>query len=219
MELNVEQALTYLGVGQDAPAELYQAIKNIAGRLTKTLQPRYAYRVFPIQHALGQVILTGSGVTLSGQTAIRMLAQCSKAALLICTLGTSFDTLLRTEQLRDMSYAVMLNACGSAWVEAGCDEAEQELSDRFPDLYLTDRFSPGYGDLPLDVQPSICTALDAKRRLGVYVTDSFLLNPAKSVTAIIGLSETPQAACIRGCAYCTMNKTCNLHKGGNYCDC
>jgi hypothetical protein len=146
-----------------------------------------------------------------------MLAQCRKAALLACTLGARFDALLRTEQIRDMAQAVILDACGSAFVEQGCDAAEEELKKRFPDLFLTDRFSPGYGDLPLDLQPSICAALDTPRRLGLHVTGSFLLNPGKSVTAVIGLSDGPQMARIRGCAFCAMRERCTLRKGGKTC--
>lgn len=116
-----------------------------------------------------------------------------------------------------MARAVLLDACGSAWVESGCDAAEAQLQRRLPGRYRTDRFSPGYGDLPLQVQPQVCAALDAGRRLGLSVTESLLLNPAKSVTAVIGLSDTPQRARIRGCAYCSMRESCTLRKGGNHC--
>ena len=86
-----------------------------------------------------------------------------------------------------------------------------------PDSFLTDRFSPGYGDLPLSLQPEICSALDAARRLGLHVTEHFLLNPSKSVTAVIGLSDRPQMARIRGCGHCAMYETCALRKGGKRC--
>ncbi|MBQ8851544.1 MAG: methionine synthase, partial [Oscillibacter sp.] len=128
-----------------------------------------------------------------------------------------FDARLRSSQARDMAKAVILNACGSALVEQGCDEAEQEIAGRFPGLYLTDRFSPGYGDLPLTLQPSICAMLDAQRRLGIVVAPSMLMTPGKSVTAVIGLSRTPQMARIRGCGYCSMRETCALRKGGKHC--
>ena len=70
---------------------------------------------------------------------------------------------------------------------------------------------------PLTLQGPVCAALDAQRRLGVTVTPSLLLNPCKTVTAFIGLSETPQMARIRGCAFCSMKDTCKLRKGGKHC--
>ena len=121
-------------------------------------------------------------------------------------------------QARDMAQAVLLDALGSAWVEMGCDAAEKELAARLPGLYLTDRFSPGYGDLPLSVQPEILTATDAMRRLGTQVTQSCLINPRKTVTAVIGIAEEPQPARVRGCAHCSMREMCAYRKEGKTCE-
>ncbi len=217
MKLDIMEALRYLGAGSSPPEVLRRDMEQIAGQLTAAVRPRYAYRVFSTVHEERGVLLREAGILLTGRSAARMLAQCDQAVLLICTLGAGFETMLRAEQARDMARAVMLDACGSAWVESGCNAAEEELAARFPGRYLTDRFSPGYGDLPLALQPAICAALDAGRRVGVQVTDSFLMNPSKSVTAVIGLSDRPQQARIRGCAYCSMRETCTLRKGGKSC--
>lgn len=217
MQLDILEALRYLGV-RDAPSEeLRRETAAVADKLTRSVRPRYVYRVFPVSHTQEGEVLEGSGVTLTGETARRMLKDCSQAVLLLCTLGAAFETLLRAEQVRDMTRTVILDACGSAWVESGCDEAERELAVRFPEWYLTDRFSPGYGDLPLALQPDVCAVLDGWRRLGVQVTKSLLMNPTKSVTAVIGLADRPQAARIRGCEFCTMAETCALRKGGKTC--
>lgn len=217
MRLDVEEALRYLGAGRQATEELRREVDAMALRLTAAVRPRYTYRVFSLDRREGGFFLPEADLLLAGKSAETMLGQCSQAVLLACTLGTEFDTMLRAEQARDMARAVMLDACGSAWVEAGCDQAERELSQRLPGRFLTDRFSPGYGDLPLDLQPAICRALDAGRRIGLHVTERFLLNPSKSVTAIIGLSGRPQMARIRGCGYCAMRETCTLRKGGKHC--
>ena len=210
------EAMRYLGAGEGDDA-LRRQLAAVASELTAALEPRYVYRVFDLARENGDILLAGTGVRLTGATASTMLAQCRRAALLACTLGSGFDTLLRKEQARDMGRAVMLDACGSAWVESGCNAAEEELRARLPGLFLTDRFSPGYGDLPLDIQPAVCAALDAGRRVGIHVSDRFLMNPMKSVTAVIGISDHPQMARIRGCAYCAMAASCRLRKGGNHC--
>lgn len=211
---NIDEALRYLGVPAPAPAQLREQAECIAGQLSAALQPRWTWRVFPLSPVDGGFALSGTGLVLTGGTARTMLAQCHSAALLACTLGAQFDTLLRERQARDMAQAVILDACGSALVEVGCNEAENEITARLPGKFLTDRFSPGYGDLPLTLQPSLCALLDARRRLGLTVTDSFLLNPGKSVTAVIGLSDTPQMARVRGCAYCAMRENCSMRRKG-----
>ena len=217
MEFSVEEALRYLGAGERADETLCAQVAQEGVRLTGLIRPRYWYRIVTVTHEADGVFLPEAGLRLPGQTAKLMLEECGQVALLACTLGAQCDSLLRTEQARDMAKAVVLDACASVWVEAGCDEAEREIAARFPEKYLTDRFSPGYGDLPLEIQPELCRALDAQRRLGLCVTESLLLTPAKSVTAIVGLADRPQKRRIRGCDYCAMHQTCSLRKRGNTC--
>ena len=214
---DIDEALRYLGAGTNPPEELRQQASAAAEELAAQIQPRYTYKLFPLMREESGFRLDGTNLLLSGRTAGLMLVQCNQAVLLACTLGTEFDTLIRSVQVRDMARAVILDACGSALVEQGCNEAERDIAARFPGLYLTDRFSPGYGDLPLSLQPAICGLLDATRRIGIHVTPSFLMNPSKSVTAVIGLSDKPQMARIRGCAWCSMRETCTLRKGGTSC--
>ena len=210
------EAIRYLGAGAGDDTLRRQAAA-VAAELTAALEPRYVYRVFDLEREEKTIRLAGTGVRLTGTTASTMLAQCLRAALLACTLGPGFDAMLRREQARDMGRAVMLDACGSAWVESGCNAAEEELRARLPGWFLTDRFSPGYGDLPLCIQPEVCAALDAGRRVGIHVSDSFLMNPMKSVTAVIGIADRPQMARVRGCAHCAMAASCQLRKGGKHC--
>lgn len=217
MKLDLSEALRWLGVRGEPDPALYAEMSAVAGRLTETVTPRYIYRVFPLAFREEGPTLEGTGLTLTGEMARRMLADCSQTILLACTLGAGFEAMLRAEQARSMARAAMLDVCGSAWVEAGCDQAEEEISARYPGLHLTDRFSPGYGDLPLELQRDICALLDAQRRLGVQVTDSLLMNPTKSVTAIIGLSENLQPARVRGCGFCDLRESCQYRKEGKTC--
>ena len=217
MTIDISEALRYLGADK-ADEEMRRAVEQAAGELTEKLVPRFVYKVFSAEHAGSGAFLPEAGLALPGKMAKTMLQCCGQAALLCCTLGAEFDRLLRMTQARDMAKAAILNACGSAYAEAGCYEAEKEIASRYPKLYLTDRFSPGYGDLPLSVQPDFIAALDAGRRLGVTVTDSLLMLPAKTVTAVIGLSETPQPARIRGCGCCALKKNCAYRERGTHCD-
>ncbi|MBD5133801.1 MAG: methionine synthase [Clostridiales bacterium] len=217
MTLDVREPLRYLGVRGEPDPALYAEISAVADRLTQAVTPRYIWRVFPLAFREEGPALEGTGLVLTGDMARDMLDDCFQAVLLACTLGAGFEAMLRAEQARSMARAAMLDVCGSAWVEAGCDQAEREVSARFPGLYLTDRFSPGYGDLPLELQRDICAMLDAQRRLGVQVTDSLLMNPTKSVTAVIGLSGRPQPARVRGCGFCNLRESCQFRKEGKTC--
>ena len=213
MQVNIREALRYLGAGPDAATETL--VREAAAELERTAQPRWVYRVLPVEQ--GENGVTLGDITLPGALAASMLRDARQAAILVCTLGAGFETLLRAYGARSMARAVALDACGSAFVETGCDAAQRELAARFPERHLTDRFSPGYGDLPLAIQAELLAVTDAQRRLGLSLTESLLMVPSKSVTAIIGICDTPQPARIRGCAFCSRNKTCTFRKGGTIC--
>lgn len=217
MEPDIEEALRYAGVPSPPPEGLRREMEAVAASLTAAVRPRWRWRLFALEHTAAGPSIPALSLTLPGRTAAKMLADCTQAVVLACTLGAGFDARLRAEQARDMARAVLLDGCGSALVEAGCDRAEEELARRLPGRFFTDRFSPGYGDLPLALQRPLCAALDTPRTLGLHVTESLLLNPAKSVTAILGVSDRPQMARIRGCRYCAMSRTCQLRKGGKSC--
>lgn len=59
-------------------------------------------------------------------------------------------------------------------------------------MYTRPRFSPGYGDLPINMQKDIFAALDCPRKIGLSLNESLLMSPSKSVTAIIGVSARPK---------------------------
>ena len=214
--VSIEDALRYAGVR--APTEADRAaMARRTEQVLRVCPPRWVYRVLTPEETAAGIRLREAGQTLPGSLAEKMLSGCKYALVLVSTLGAAFDALLRAAQARDMAEALLLDACGSAAAEAGCDEAEREIAARFPELYLTDRFSPGYGDLPLTVQPDLLAVTDARRRLGVTLTESLLMVPSKSVTAILGISDTPQPARVRGCAYCSLNQTCTFRKRGTTC--
>ena len=217
MRPDIDEILRYLRVRGEAPTELRAQVEQAADDLAQSLRPKYTYRAFPLLHTAQGVVLDGSGVTLGGALAAKMLRACDTAALMVCTLGMEFDRRVRALERRDMGGAAILDACGSAWVECGCVLAENEIAARFAPRFLTDRFSPGYGDLPLSLQGAVLRTLDAERRLGVHLNESLQMTPMKTVTAIVGIADEPQPARVRGCAYCTLQKTCEYRKGGTNC--
>lgn len=213
----LEDALRYMGAAGGDEA-LRTRVSALLEETRREFPPRYAYRLSRVEMDENGVRLPDIPLTLPGNLAAKMLGDCRQAVVLVCTLGLQFEQRMLATQAKDMTQALMLDACGSALVEHGCDLAEAQLRERFPQAHLTDRFSPGYGDLPLTLQPDICRALDSRRRLGVYVSSTCMLTPQKSVTAIIGLADAPQRARIRGCAYCALREQCALRKGGHSCE-
>ena len=61
------------------------------------------------------------------------------------------------------------------------------------------------------------TLLDAPRKIGLCATDSSILTPRKSVTAIIGLSNHPIEKPKKNCATCRMRDRCAFRKKEEHC--
>lgn len=210
------EILRYLGCrstqGQD---ELLAWVAEGQAAVAAAAAPRACWRVFP----LDGMAPVGSGLMLAGEDIRRHLDGCDRAVLLAVTLGRAVDELLLRAEVRDMARALVWDSCASAAVENVCDNFETDLRAHFraQGVCLTGRFSPGYGDLPLSLQPAFCAALDAERRIGLTVSRSGLLLPRKSVTAVLGLAATPKTGYRAGCAHCLLYDTCQRRKEGNPC--
>ena len=204
-----EEVLRYLGCpGTEDPATL-ALVEGCSARLLAAARPKWTYRVFGLAVQTDGVRLD-CGLLLPGRDLAAHLRGCSRAALLAATLSAPVDALLRRAQAEDLAAAVALDCCATAAVEAVCDLAEAEIRARFPGCSFPFRFSPGYGDLPIELQDPILRLLDAPRRVGLCTTDRHILPPRKSVTAVLGISDGEISPQKRGCASCTFRDRCKF---------
>lgn len=158
-------------------------------------------------------------LSLSGRSIHALLETSSKCILVAATLGTWMDQRIKKAQLQDMGKAVLYDAYANAAIEQVMDDWQEEIAKQMEvdGWYCTDRFSPGYGDLPLSIQPIFLQELQAQKQIGLQVGDTLLMKPEKSITAIIGLSKQPQPAMVRGCTVCRFKDTCTKRKEGHSC--
>ena len=122
---------------------------------------------------------------------MRSLRHCNEAVIFAATVGAGIDRLIKRYERNEPARALMLQAFGAERVEALCDLFELELTGeaRAAGYKCYPRYSPGYGDLSIEVQPELLKVLDAGRRLGITLSKTLLMSPSKSVTAIIGLEK------------------------------
>ena len=141
------------------------------------------------------------------------------ALLLAVTLGPGVDAQIRRAGVGDIAAGVASDALGSALAEQAAEAAEAELRQwaARQGKYLTGRYSPGYGDWPLAVQPLLAAALDTARRAGLCVTENNLMTPRKSITAILGVSDHPVRGHLAGCGHCVLRTRCEYRKRGITC--
>lgn len=214
------------------PAYIYKVFKldriqnNMEGTSSDKIEPNYrnstsdapalsTRKLFP-PSGIG---LEGTSILLTGRDAASFLEDCDSCIMIAVTIGHRVDEELRRLQITDMSGAVILDSCASSAVESICSQFEADLEAEYESrgFFLTDRFSPGYGDLPIHLQPAICRALSTEKTIGLSTTSGMLMTPTKSVTAFIGIANRPQPKKLSGCARCRMNETCNFRKAGITC--
>ena len=114
--------------------------------------------------------------------------------LLCGTIGAEFDAWQRKLSVTSATDALIAQAIGTAAVEKVMDGLEEEIRGMLRHgETIRPRRSPGYGELPLERSREILVKLDAARRLGVSLTDSLLLVPTKSVTAVCEKTDREDA--------------------------
>jgi hypothetical protein len=143
---------------------------------------------------------------LAGNAIRKHLAGAERVVFLAATIGEAVEDAV-TRHFDEGSYAhsVLLDAAATTAVEQVCDACETMLRPQFAKEGFTMRwrFSPGYGDWDIHAQPELLR-LSRADIIGISLTESLMLRPRKSVTAVIGLvrggndgKELP-----KGCAAC-----------------
>ena len=213
--INRKEALIYLGYkGGVLPDDVEGELARCEQLVLETARPRAVWRRFD---RLPDGSLRGAGFCPQGEDVKALLANSAQVILFAATLGAEIESLVRRTQVRDMGRAMMLDACASAAMENLCDNLCEDLAAEVAPLYLTDRFSPGYGDLPLSQQADFFRLLDIQRRIGVSLSPGGLMIPQKSVTALLGVAGRPQKMRPKGCAVCNLFETCAFRKEGLNC--
>lgn len=200
--------------GHEVQENIDRLLEECMGQIREAATPRHVRLALPVSFRKEGVFLENAALLLPGKDIARLLDGCTQAVLMAATLGTAADSLILRSQSTDLTRSLVLDACATQLIEQYCDEIEQQICGEAQQsgLTATPRFSPGYGDLPLGLQPALLSILDAGRKIGLTCTESLIMLPRKSVTALIGLGPHLQKG-PGGCTRCAQSDTCNFRKG------
>jgi hypothetical protein len=204
MEISRKEILRYLGYGnRESDEQITALVEEVLEELLKAASPKCIYRAFPLT-LLPEDEIDFTVFHTKSRNLSKNLADCEEVLLFAATLGTGVDVLLHKYTRLQMSRAVIMQAAAAAVIEEYCDEENRKLKQEYEakGLYLRPRFSPGYGDFSLECQKEITTVLETPKRIGIMLTESLLMTPSKSVTAVMGVSKKPYRCEIKGCESC-----------------
>ncbi len=190
----------------------YRALEDASDR-------RSVFRTFPVSFPAEGTVRIGfsssaDGFTVESRDLHRNLKGCSEVILLAVTIGPGPDMLVRRAGVSGMLDAAILQAAGAAMAEEYCEELSQAIivEERKKKRFCRPRFSPGYGDFSLLFQKDFSRILNMPGTIGVSLTDSLLMVPSKSITAVIGIAGTPLSCGVSGCDACTASGNCPYRK-------
>lgn len=175
---DIKEIMRYAGIGEltpDMEILLGECIKEVRGKL----KYKVCYEELPLSFCDEYVDI---GTIRTASKDIRKnLQNCSKAIIFAATVGIELDRIIARNLPLSPAKALCFQAIGAERIETLCDMFCKDVSGHIS------RFSPGYGDFPIEMQKDIFTLLDPSRRIGLTLNTSLLMSPSKSVTAIIGL--------------------------------
>lgn len=201
-EIPYEQIIRYIGMaGQDVP-------ENIMAMIGKALPVMVGVLKYKACYLETNVSITNSTVSfdyfsVDSHNLSSVLIGCQKAVLIAATVGPGADMLVKRAEVTSKAEALIYNSIAIAAIESFMGVFNGYLKTQFPRYELRPRYSPGYGDVPLSTQKELLSTLDTNRKIGVALSDSLLMTPTKSVSAIIGLGEEGCVHVDRDCDICS----------------
>lgn len=215
--ISKSETARYMGVKGVPNGQIMEIIDRFEPIVRECMRPKYVYRKTSLSFTEKGLFLDGISSPLIGNDIKKHLSNCQEAIVMAVTLSDEADKMIRKTAVSNMADALAVDCLCSSAVEQVCDRAEEEIFSVIGSSYRTWRFSPGYGDFPLDIQKDLLLFLNAQRRIGLTLTENSLLLPTKSVTAIIGLSEQPVNAGKKSCDSCKMKGNCAFSASGKTC--
>ena len=232
-----EDVLRYLGADSSRKTSnksMDTLIDEVIIEVMDQSRPHHLIATFPIEinQDLSEVHLLHSNLCFASTDLAHLLQRSNRCGIIIGTLGMAVDQRIKYYGKTDLTKSVIFDAAASAYIEVYCDEIQNAFGQEYREqgLTFTFRYSPGYGDLSLEVQPLLLDLLQAPVKIGVSASNFFTLYPRKSITGIFGIIPTKFAETeinLQGrpkkvdhplCKNCKNYKNCIYLAEGKYCE-
>ncbi len=194
--LNLNEIKRYSGLDKyaDFPSDLLDQTCTEAYIL---VQPQATWKIYEYD-ASTATIMAPNPLTLQAPKIINYLSQSIQIAVIALTIGPKLEDTVSTYFANgEYTSGLLLDAAGTAAVEVAADQVCDFIKNQaVRQGYLTlPRFSPGYGGWDITVQPLILDLANGDV-INVTVTESCMLLPRKSITAVIGITPNQHGASV-----------------------
>jgi len=218
--INKSEVLRYLKYsGEEVDKITNDLINECIEEIKADKNANFVFNIFDISKSHNKIYVEDSTLIFRGKDIYNHLKSSEKCAIMASTLGSGIDKKIRYYSKVDLTKSIVMDACATAAIESLCDETEKIIKKIAAQegFNITFRYSPGYGDFSIDIQPEIIKVLNAHRQIGLTVTNNYMLVPRKSVTAVIGFCRNEVSSKSMGCRDCSSYKNCVYVKKGDQC--
>lgn len=200
----------YMGLTEAIDEELRKLLMRLCEEVQSELQFKVCYRRMELKWKDGMPMLP---FVCHSKNLAQCLSGCDEVVFFAATIGLGIDRKITRYEKVSPVKALLLHAYGAERIESLCDGfcRELELEAAKQNRYCSNRFSPGYGDLPLETQVDFFKLMDCNRKIGISLNDSLLMTPSKSVTAIFGLGNCEPVRLNNSCRNC-LKSNCEYRK-------
>jgi cobalamin-dependent methionine synthase I len=192
IQIPVREVIRRMGYpgGKEPDPGIRQILSEEMERAAGLFHFRGIYRVMDIQNLANDVLsFREDSFVIRSQQVCRMLRNARQVVFFMVTIGKGLEENVHTLLQQDeTTRAFILDAIGSETADEAANVLHwKTLSDlaRQQGMKATPRFSPGYGDWPVTEQPDMLRMCEGQR-IGISVTESCLMIPRKSVSAVLG---------------------------------
>ncbi|MBR0277663.1 MAG: Vitamin B12 dependent methionine synthase activation subunit [Clostridia bacterium] len=212
IKIDRKEIFRYLGYKNNTVDEaIVRLAEECVCKIRDALSCKACYDRFPVLRE-EKMLNLGFTDTVS-ESLSKNLTGCDEIFVFTATIGIDADRLINRYSKISPAHALVMLAAGAVAIEEWCDILCGKLADEANSegKFLRPRFSPGYGDFPIEKQTDIFRVLDCSRKIGVMLTKGLLMIPTKSVSAIIGISNEDTKCILSGCEMCS-NKNCEFRR-------
>ncbi len=215
-----KEVLRYLGhKNQEINGNIDRLIDETIEEAKELIAPKKVVARYRITIKDTGVYLDNTNLVLTGEDIKNHLKYSKDIYIMAVTLGSVIEKKIAYYEKIDLTKAIILDSCATTAVEEFCNYIEEDIKKiaENENMGITFRYSPGYGDLPIDIQKDFLDTLNATKVIGLTVSRHNLLMPRKSVTAIIGLIPKDKELNKRTCEVCSNYENCKFRKEGVSC--
>jgi hypothetical protein len=216
--LELEMTLVLWCQGEDPAGNLsreeqLELNRELLVEARELIEPAILYDLSPLRKVEEQAVVLEGGVAFHGHLLADRFVVAKEVALALCTIGGALEA--RVSAYREAGEGVrgaLLDGIGTAAVGELVDKVHGVIRDLAAKRgwKASAPFQPGQIDWPLEDHKVFFQVLPAAK-LGLRLTSSYLMEPAKSVSLAVGLGEEMvPLAMERACKYCPIGDDCRF---------